>query len=131
MAGAAAVVAVLAGCGTDSAEEEPVDLPSLQQKVRALAVDTCHTDPRGQAPRLCEKYVTQIANAARTVSAAGRINHESLRDPGRQMTRAVREFNQGRCDNQRPKSTSACYRALETIAQAVKDVQAELEEIVQ
>ena len=125
---------VIAGCGGDSggqeAEVEPVDLPSLQTKLRALSVDTCHTEPREEAPKACEKYVTQIANAARTVSAAGRINHEALRDPGRQMTRAVREFNSGRCDNKRPKSETACYEALETIAKAVKDVQAELEEIV-
>jgi len=131
LACAVALGFVLAGCGEQSAEEEPVDLQSLQLKVRALAVDTCHTRPRDQAPRKCEKYITQIANAARTVSTAGRINHEGLRDPGREMTRAVRDYNQGGCDNQRPKSVSACYRALETIAQAVKDVEAELEEIVQ
>ncbi|MGH3431989.1 MAG: hypothetical protein ACRDQB_04045 [Thermocrispum sp.] len=121
---------VLAGCG-QAAEVEPVDLPSLRTKLHALTSDPCHSEPRERPPYACEKYVTQLANTARTVSAAGRVNQTALRDPGRRMTSAVRAFNRGGCDNERPKSDAACYTALETIAQAVADVEAELEETVQ
>lgn len=121
---------LLAGCGSggSNTEDEPVDLPSLRVKLHALSTDRCHAQPREVPPHACEKYVTQLANAARTVVVAGRVNQRALRDPGRRMTRAVRDFNSGDCDNRQPKSDAACYTALEAIAQAVRDVEAELEE---
>lgn len=127
-AGLAALAVLLpAGCGS-GAEDEPVDLPSLRVKVHALTADPCHAQPREQLPYACEKYVTQMANTARTVVAAGRVNQVALRDPGRRMTRAVKDFNAGDCDNEKPKSDAACYTALEAIAAAVQDVEADLEE---
>lgn len=126
LAAAGAVLLLLSGCS--GGEDEPVHLPSLHTKLLALTADPCHTKPREQPPYGCEKYVTQLANAARTVSAAGRAAKSELSDPGRRMLRGVNAFNKGGCDNRRPKSDASCYQALEAIAEAVEDVQAELEE---
>ena len=115
-----------AGCG--DREQEPVDLPSLRTKLQALTADPCHSDPPSQPPYGCEKYVTQLANAARTVTAAGRDTDTDLRKPGTRMAEGVRDFNKRGCDNKRPPSEEACYTALATIADAVTDALAELEE---
>lgn len=120
-----ALTLVVAGC-TDRAQDE-VDLPSLRTKLHALTADPCHSDPRAQPPSGCEKYVTQLGNTARTVTLAAQGN-PALKDPGVRMTRGVNAYRKGGCKSKQPRSERDCYAALNAIAEAVEDVENELEE---
>lgn len=120
-----ALLLVVTGC-TDRAQDE-VDLPSLRTKLHALTVDPCHSDPRAQPPFGCEKYVTQLGNTARTVTLAAQGN-PALKDAAARMTRGVNAYRKGGCKTKQPRSERDCYAALTAIAEAVEDVENELEE---
>lgn len=127
---AAGIGLLLAACGVgtdrDMDPSERIDVRTLQLKLRALMTDPCHREPAEQLPRHCEKFVTQLANTANTVAAAGRAGYPELAGPARRMTEQIDGYRKGDCHTARPDDAQACVAALSALADALGEVEAQL-----
>lgn len=122
---AAVVVVLAAGCGDPRQGEEPEELFSveaLQTKLRVLQADDCHAHPRDVQPQACEKYITQVANAASTVDQGARSGHEQLGEPAERMSSAVAAYRDGNCAHS--ESDDTCTAALADLSAAISDADA-------
>lgn len=122
--GAVLSAAALAACDAGDVGREvrdTVDVRTIEIKLRALTSDACHSDPASRQPWQCEKYVTQLANAANTVEAAADTGFPRLEGPGRRMTSAVAAYRDAGCMRQNTADKGECVAALEKLADAVTD----------
>ncbi|MPY79576.1 MAG: hypothetical protein GEV04_14075 [Actinophytocola sp.] len=118
----AATIVLLAACGVGDVGREvrdTVDLRTLRIKLDALSSDTCHSDPGSREPWQCEKYVTQLGNAATTLQAAGETGFPKLAGPARRMTAAVDAYRNAGCVRQDVAKKGECVAALNDLADAV------------
>lgn len=126
LAAAWAVLVLATGTACDRDDRPTVDLDALRIKLGALVTDSCHSEPRAQRPKGCQKYVTQLGNTARTVAAAARAGASELEAPAKAMTAGIEAYRAGKCETANPRSDQACYEALDAIAVAVEDVREKL-----
>ncbi|GAA5128252.1 hypothetical protein [Haloechinothrix salitolerans] len=118
----AATIAMLAACDAGEFERDvrdSIDVETIETKLRALTSDPCHSDPASRAPSQCEKYVTQLANAANTIEAAANTGFPRLAEPGQRMTAAIADYRDANCMRQDTAGKGECVTALEDLADAV------------
>lgn len=120
--GTVGIALLLAACGAGETARDTtgaVHLESLRIKLDALMADSCNSEPESMEPWQCEKYVTQLANMATTLTDAAESGIERLAGPGQRMTAGVSEYRAGRCAGPSPVSEEKCVTALTQIADAV------------
>lgn len=119
----AVTIALLAACGIgdDGGRDvrDTIHVETLRVKLRALMSDACHSAPESREPWQCEKYVTQLANAATTIEAAAETGYPRLAEPGRRMTAAVATYRDAGCARQDAADKGQCVTALNDLAEAV------------
>lgn len=118
----AAALALSAGCDAGDAGRDvrdTIDVRTIEIKLKALTSDACHSDPASREPWQCEKYVTQLANAANTIEAAADTGFPQLEEPGRRMTAAIADYRDAGCVQQSTAEKGECVAALEELADAV------------
>lgn len=121
---------LLTSCGDglvpDRVPMDEADLAGLKVKLKALSTDPCATEPRNQRPDGCEKYTTQLRNAANAAEAVSRAGRPELAAPARKMSDGIRAYRTGECQTPDPASVERCGDALVTIADGLAEVEAKL-----
>ncbi|WAL64892.1 hypothetical protein ORV05_28775 [Amycolatopsis cynarae] len=126
-----ATALVVAACGTDtgtkpSSTGQVVSPSVLAVKLRALSADDCFTSPATQAPKGCEKYVTEIASTVGMVRQLAGPKLSGLNPLADTLDRSVASYRTAHCETVTAPG-DPCTAALTTISTTLRDVKGVVE----
>lgn len=121
-----ALALALAGCGSEAGPTPKgggvaVDPAALATKLRAYSADTCFTSPERQAPRGCEKYVTELGGSVGMVREQAGVKHPELNNLADSLDKAIAAYRGAHCDTV-PDPGTPCSPTLRDIATSLRDI---------
>jgi hypothetical protein len=123
-----ALVLALSGCGGAAtgptpASQAPDQGPdTLPIKLNALSADECFLSPDMQAPKGCEKYVTELGNTARSVRQRAGSQDQRLASLADEVDKAVGAYRSHACNTVSSPGNGPCTQALTDIASTLSSI---------
>jgi hypothetical protein len=117
-----ALVLALSACGGAATSPSPASQTpdqgpdTLPIKLNALSADQCFLSPDMQAPKGCEKYVTELGNTSRTVRQRAGSQDQRLSALADELDKAVGAYRSNACNTVSSPGNGPCTQALTDIA---------------